>query len=159
MKKKYIISALLLAVCVAVCVVCCVFYVRQGEQTDNRVFTDAFFKNMVFISPFGNYEVRLEGQAAESVASYLKGIQLEPADGTPIPGDPSEDPSEMRIGGNQGYLVYYQNGESVHFNADGSTLTLLSSSTESETYQVVDKDGRPISEFGETVWHFFHPEV
>lgn len=153
MKKKCIIccsSAFLLAVCFIFGTI----YFWQGKQIENSVFTDAFFENMLSISPFLNEEVMLEGQAAENVVSYLKGIQLEPTEGTPTSDTQSENLSEVRVGGNQGYCIRYQNGETVHFYAFEATLTIGS-----RNYHVVDRDGKPILELGETVWKFFHPDA
>ena len=116
----------------------------------NDVFTEAFFDNMTSISPFLNVEAMLQGEAAEGLVSYLKGLQLEPAVNTPL----VDTQPELRYGGNQGYCIHYQNGEMVHFFASEALLTI-----NSKNYYVVDKDGKLVPEFGETIWKFFHPEA
>ena len=127
------------------CILCGVMYATHKDEAVNEVFTDTFFDSMTGISPFLVSGNMLEGEAANNVVSFLKSLQLQPTEDTMPPND--------YFGGNQGFCVYYQDGTKVLFGAKGAMLQI-----HFERYYVVDENGEPKTDFGDTLWSYFYPE-
>lgn len=149
MKRKSIVWCISLLL-LAVCIICGLIYAKRQGQAKNDIFTDAFFENMESISVFTVEETALKGEAAKDLVIYLKSLQLKLAEDVPI----TDAGSKPYYGGNQGYCVYYQNGEAIHFSATGALLTIGS-----RNYYVVDRNGELVPEFDKTIWGSFYPEA
>ncbi len=159
MKKKPVLICL--AVLVLAAVACGVTFAVKAAQPKNDVFTDDFFAGMTTANPMMVPSATQQKQETEKMMAYLKGIRLEPTEDLLPHYDESSD--TLKVGGNWGYEIWYEDGSWVWLQAWDDMLKVMWPIGENEfradRYYVSDKHGAPMTGFAETMFRFFYPDV